>query len=317
MSKIIVITPVKNEAWILDRFLSVTSQFADLIVIADQNSTDGCLDIYPKYPKVHLVINNNNNFNEGDRQLLLLETARRLMPDDKRIILALDADEIMAANSITVVGWQTMLDAKPGTVLHFENPDLYITPVQALRRNRLWPLGYVDDGAQHYPSKIHSIRLPRPSYADYLYLHDVKIMHYSLTRMDAQRAKMPFYTMTENVLKHSHFLARRYKCRLNYDYVRTNTLEPTPQEWFTGWEELGIDMKTIRSANSFWYDEEALRLFSVHGYKKFWLDNIWYKNWPELAKQFNITTPINKPPKILRAILNLLDKIYFVWKKRK
>ncbi|WP_260675883.1 MULTISPECIES: hypothetical protein [Nostocales] len=35
IAKIVVMTPVKNEAWIVDRFLSVTSQFADYIIIAE------------------------------------------------------------------------------------------------------------------------------------------------------------------------------------------------------------------------------------------------------------------------------------------
>src|SRR6185312_9661589 len=130
MSKIIVITPAKNEAWILDRFLAVTSQFADVIIVADQHSTDGSLDIYPKYPKVHLVSNNDSNYDEATRQLLLLKTARSLVPDHKRVILALDADEILAADSLNTPGWQSMLDARPGTVLHFEKPDLYLTPLQ-------------------------------------------------------------------------------------------------------------------------------------------------------------------------------------------
>ena len=46
LPKIIVVTPIKNEDWILDRFLSVTSQFADLIIIADQNSTDKSMSYF-------------------------------------------------------------------------------------------------------------------------------------------------------------------------------------------------------------------------------------------------------------------------------
>lgn len=38
--QIIVVTPIKNEDWILDRFLSTTSLWADNIIIADQCSTD-------------------------------------------------------------------------------------------------------------------------------------------------------------------------------------------------------------------------------------------------------------------------------------
>jgi len=315
MCKIIVVTPVKNEAWILDRFLSVTSQFADLIIIADQNSTDGSLDIYPLYPKVHLINNDSVSFNEASRQLLLLETARRLVPDNKRIILALDADEILSANSVGSFGWQRMLEAPVGTILYFEKPDLYITPLNALRQENLWPLGYVDDGAEHTPAKIHSIRIPRPPYAADLYLNDIVAMHYSLTRVEAQNAKMQFYSMLENILHQGHFLARRFKYGYNFDsFIKNSKLEKTPPEWFKGWEDLGIDMTTIPRASSFWYDEEALKLFSLYGYRKFWVDNIWERNWPQLAKEMNMLVAINKPPGILRAALAVLDRMYIGWK---
>jgi glycosyltransferase involved in cell wall biosynthesis len=45
---IICLTPVKNEAWLLDRFLQATSLWADFIIIADQMSTDGSQEIAKK-----------------------------------------------------------------------------------------------------------------------------------------------------------------------------------------------------------------------------------------------------------------------------
>jgi glycosyltransferase involved in cell wall biosynthesis len=62
--KIVVLTPIKNEEWILERFLSVTSQFADLIIIADQNSTDSSRNICQKYPKVKLIENKSDQYDE-------------------------------------------------------------------------------------------------------------------------------------------------------------------------------------------------------------------------------------------------------------
>ena len=42
---VIVICAVRNEAWILPRFLAVASHIADHIIVADQGSTDGSRDI--------------------------------------------------------------------------------------------------------------------------------------------------------------------------------------------------------------------------------------------------------------------------------
>src|SRR6476659_3715040 len=94
--QIIVLTPVRNEAWILDRFIKCTSLWADHIIIADQSSDDGSADLARKYPKVTVVENDNPEYDEADRQKLLLRTAR-LIPGP-RVLIALDADEIMSAN---------------------------------------------------------------------------------------------------------------------------------------------------------------------------------------------------------------------------
>ena len=36
----VVMTPVRNEAWVLKAFLEATSLWADYIIVADQMSTD-------------------------------------------------------------------------------------------------------------------------------------------------------------------------------------------------------------------------------------------------------------------------------------
>jgi len=137
--RIVVVTPVRNEAWILERFLSVTSRFADYIIIADQRSTDETRAICRKYPKVRVVDNPTDEFNERDRQLLLLREARALVPAP-RIILALDADEILAANALDTPSWRTLLAARPGTIVCFERVDLYGAPDLCMRHDRLTPL---------------------------------------------------------------------------------------------------------------------------------------------------------------------------------
>ena len=49
--KLIVITPVKNESWILEKFLTFTSLWADYIIIADQNSTDNSIEDFINWYK--------------------------------------------------------------------------------------------------------------------------------------------------------------------------------------------------------------------------------------------------------------------------
>ncbi len=321
--KIVVLTPIKNEEWILDRFLSVTSQFADLIIIADQDSTDGSRDICQKYPKVKLIENKSEQYDEASRQILLLQTARELVPEHK-ILLALDADEILAANATQTLGWQTMLKAKPGTVLCFEKPDLYLTPHQCIRYSIPWPVGYVDDGVEHKPVKIHSIRIPRPDYASILHIHDIKILHYGLTRKSGQDAKMRFYSVLENAFKTNSLVTRRQVYAANKNYLNIGELKLSEAEWFTYWEKSGIDMYTILHQKYYWYDFEVLKYFKKYGYHRFWLDDIWKFDWEACrfyAQSIGITKiPEQKifvPPKLVIWLGGIWSEVYNILRRLK
>src|SRR5437899_2901721 len=115
---LVCVTPVRNEAWILDRFLSCASLWADHIVIADQCSEDGSRDIARSHPKVLLVDNPALAYNEEHRQQLLLEAARQI--PGRRVIIALDADEALSANWMSSPEWKSLLAAGEGTVLRFQ-----------------------------------------------------------------------------------------------------------------------------------------------------------------------------------------------------
>src|SRR5271156_6551480 len=105
---VVVLTPVRNEAWILPRFLEVTGRIADRIIILDQNSTDGSIELCRAHPKVELLQNPSRKYDEAERQRILIEAARRLVPMP-RILLALDADEIIAADAPETDDWKRAL----------------------------------------------------------------------------------------------------------------------------------------------------------------------------------------------------------------
>lgn len=310
---IVVLVPVKNEEWILHRFLSVCEQFAELIIIADQHSTDRSVEICQQYKKVVVIQNKDQAYDEASRQLLLIEKARELIPGPK-ILLAIDADEILAANAMETRGWQTMLHADPGTVLRFEKPDLCLTAHSCTRWPNTWPLAYVDDGAPHKPRKVHSIRIPQPDYAKYLDVWEVKFLHYASIRPDAQKAKFRFYAALENTLGTKPLRHRRAFYQPRKALTPGGKLEPAPEEWFTRWEQLGIDMRSIESSVFAWHDIEVLRMIAKHGAKRFWMDPIWEFDW-ERARQFAIaqglegipTAPVARPPVSYQFAVRLYD----------
>ena len=115
---LICMTPVRNEAWVLHAFLKATSLWADYIIIADQMSIDGSREIALSYPKVILIENNNPDFNEAERQKLLIDKAREIKGD--KILFGLDADEIFSANFQETEDWNKILTSKPGDVFWFK-----------------------------------------------------------------------------------------------------------------------------------------------------------------------------------------------------
>ena len=116
----IVMTPVRNEAWVLHAFLKTTSTWADFIIIADQMSTDGSRDIYKQYEKVIVIDNNNQDFNEAERQSMLVTKAREIANHRDCILFGLDADEIFSANYTNTNDWKEILMSNPGAVFWFK-----------------------------------------------------------------------------------------------------------------------------------------------------------------------------------------------------
>lgn len=45
----IVMTPTRNEAWVIRAFLESTTRWADYVIICDQFSTDGTREIVESY----------------------------------------------------------------------------------------------------------------------------------------------------------------------------------------------------------------------------------------------------------------------------
>lgn len=275
---IVVLTPVRNEEWIMDRFLAVTSQFADHIIVADQDSWDQTPQICKKYEKVILIRNDAPAFNEAERQTLLINAARDLVPGEK-ILLALDADEILAADAIQSSAWEKMLAAPAGTVLYFQKIDL--TP--SIDRFFDWgtvpsPLGYVDDGAAHHPEQIHSTRIPAPRSANQLYLHGVNILHYGFTRRRNQSARRRFYSVVENTLNLTTVWIRRHRYS-SYEDFDQYPVKDCSTSWFQDWENQRIDMRTIADSEFYWQDFEVLRYFQRYGTRRYWLDDLWNFDW--------------------------------------
>lgn len=281
---LICLTPVRNEAWILERFLRCASTWADYIVIADQQSTDGSREIARRFEKVVLVDNPHDAYDEGARQRLLIDTARQLPAQGRRILIALDADEMLSANWMESSEWQQLLAAPPGTVLYFRwaniGPDVTYAWIDPAYK----PFGFVDDGSPHEGRPIHSPRIPVPREAPALYFEEIRVLHYQYAYWDRMRSKQRWYQVWECLNypeKRPVTIFRQY----HHMEAAIRRAGPVLSEWLAGYEAQGIDMRTIQKQNSYYWDDEVLTWLMEHGPEKFRKLNIWDRDWAALAAQ--------------------------------
>jgi hypothetical protein len=90
------ITPVKNEAPLLETFIRHHTPLFDRIVIADQQSTDGSWEIANSHPNVIALQNDSAAYDEHRRRALMLEEVQRRHAG--ALVMGLDADEFLLAH---------------------------------------------------------------------------------------------------------------------------------------------------------------------------------------------------------------------------
>jgi hypothetical protein len=285
---IIVLTPVRNEAWILDRFITCTSLWADHIIIADQHSDDGSADLARTYPKVTVIENTNREYSEADRVNLLLETARRI--PGHRLLMALDADEIMSANILDSPEWQTAMQMPPGTVLEFAKVDLYNSPAEYFLhsgedRDAWLPFGYIDDGSEHEAEVIHACRVPAGPNKKAFRLKQVVLLHYNQCNLPRMESKDRWYRCFARILHPEMNVVEIYRLHDWYDRLKSKfRVRPSRDEWFLNYRLAGIELSSIRTEPYFWSDWEILRMFEKYGTEVFRGVDIWSVDWEGLRQ---------------------------------
>ena len=202
---LIVMTPVRNEAWVLHAFLKTTSLWADYIIVADQMSTDGSRDIYPLYEKVIVIDNTNPNFNEAERQSMLVAKAREVAVGRDCILFGLDADEIMPANWRDTADGQHILNSVPGDVFWFKWAQLAPDKLH-YGDSVFYPWVFHYDGIEphgNYVRNMHSMRIPYPIEEKQMYyVKDFRVLHCGLLDVERIAAKNRFYQFVDWEMNH-------------------------------------------------------------------------------------------------------------------
>ena len=275
--KIICLTPVKNESWILDNFLRCTSSWADKIIIADQNSSDNSREIAAKFPKVILIKNNGKDYNEAERKTILLNEARKI-PGEK-ILIALDADEFFTAESPNKEEWEKIKKLKKGTVIKFDW--LNILPEQGI----YWPVpnktafGFVDDGSVFTGLEIHSDRVPMLKNSPVFFPEKIKVMHFQYAEWKRMESKHYWYQCWEKINHPQRNPIDVYRQYHHMNMVRKNQYQKILASWFLDYEKQGVNLKKINKEKEYWWDREIAELLKKYGAKFFSPVAIWDKDW--------------------------------------
>jgi glycosyltransferase involved in cell wall biosynthesis len=286
--KLIATIPVRNEDWILERNLQTLSHFCDVIIVADQQSTDMTRQICRRYDKVVIIPNTSPLLDvelSGSRQLML-NAARD--HDGKNIVLAVDADEIVTATVLGSAAWQNALDAlQPGRSLLLQWITLWRDPGRYRNDASVWSNNWKqfvfrDDRQTDFSRfQMHGPRMPLPFTQEAVRLDEVKVLHYQFVTWHRMLSKQRYYRVLERITS-----LDKSAVEINDVYVitrdeRNMVLQNVPAEWVAPWQERGIDLEHFAEAPLYWYDVEVLRSFKQYGVQCFAALDIWDVDWEQ------------------------------------
>ncbi len=286
---IVCLTPVRNEAWILDTFLRCASEWADRIIVLDQASEDGSAEIAGRFPKVRLLRSSSREFDEAGRQRRLIAAAREI--PGPRLLVALDADEVLAAPSFAGPTWRSLRDLEPGTVVLGRWLNLRPGLTSAWEEGPPRPFAVRDDGSAHRGLDLHSPRLPVADGAPRLALPEILVLHLQYTAWERMLAKQRWYQCLEQLLHPERHPIAVYRMYHHMHAVAPAQERGIDREWLAPYERRGIDLRRPAPGGPFWFEREVLDLLARHGGPTFARQAIWDTDWRALARRLGHARP--------------------------
>lgn len=305
---VICLTPIRNEAWILGAFLRCASEWADLIVVADQNSTDASRSIAAKFPKVRLIKNVAREFNEPQRQKMLIEAAREI--PGPRILVALDADEFLSGNWTESSDWKKIMTSPPGSVFGLRWLNVFPDFHSASDNTYSLPCVYVDDGKPHRGEAIHSPRVPIAQGQIPVNLNEIRLLHFNFVDPARLASKRRWYMCLERIKFPEKSLIQIYD-KYNYAdvHARISSVD-LPPDWCQYLIARDLTKSHLCGAGIdgfYWYDYEVSEWLAEHNWRTFAYLPIWDLALPN----FSAARPLSA-----RLVQNILGGVYkrrFQW----
>ena len=288
----IVLTPVRNEAWVLRAFLEATSLWADYIIIADQMSTDGSREIVKEYPKAILVDNDRKEMHQAATRRLLFEESKKIEGD--KILFALDADEFLAGDFVNSEDWRKIMGSKPNEVFCWRWMNLNGDNLNRCSTGPYyyWAVHASDDlwDGLFPDNYIHEWRLPWPPKAtedDKHELEGLYPIHLAWTNQNRQRNKERFYQVSTVAKEPDKSKVGIFR---QYHYIETTHWVDLPERSYKFYEDHGLDVWKYVDLNDegAYFTAEVLRYFERDGIGRYAMLDIWDEGW---MKRNNIADP--------------------------
>jgi glycosyltransferase involved in cell wall biosynthesis len=289
---IVCISPVKNEAHNLPRFLACASLWADRIIVADQNSDDNSAELVQACPKAQLIRNESKVFNEAQRQILLLDAARKI--PGPRVIVAMDADEILPTQLFETPAWDRIIYSPPGTVGQLQFINMLPGMKKAIRADWLNRI-YVDDEHPHTPTPIHSSPVPFREQSPTIRLPESMLLHYAMVDANRYARRQIWYQCLERLNTKDFGPIQLYRRYFGYNSIPDDQLCDVNPTWFTAYEREGIEVRKIEPGPTAMYDRDILAWMTDPkiGTRRFNKLAIWHIDWNSEYR-----TLAGKPPPV-------------------
>ncbi len=301
----ICITPVKNEAWILPYFLEVNSYWADKFIVVDQLSTDRSREILNNHPKVMLVENKKTEYDELYRSKLLWDLVRKV-DAKKRIVMALDADELIPPQVIDSNEWNSLKKLDPGSRIYMKWIHVLPDCDKYYDIGELKPFGYVDDGNEINGKKIHNDRVPSNNNVNPFLCNEIVNVHLGYVPIIRNYKKHSWYMIWEflNSENSAFDLNKNYRKFIGWN---GNSIKVIDKKWIPKGE--WPEKLDIESEDLTWWDIDIINWINEFGESKFKKLDIWDFNWNLIGQKVNSKRNIKDPRSLVdRLILYYIKK---------
>ena len=234
---------------------------------------------------------------------------------EPRVLIAIDADEIVSANILTSADWENAIHQPPGTVLGFAKVELYGSAKEYFLhsvedKSSFIPFGFVDDGTTHNGEVLHTCRIPERADSPRFNLKEVVVLH--LTRFNTLRAesKDRWYRCFERISKPEKNILTIHRLYDFFERLKDQfNIRNTRPDWFSNYDKSGVDLTFSDTETIFWWDWEILRFFKQHGTAPFRHLDIWDVDWEALRRQGLAQGIEGLPEKPLELPLSLQDRL--------